>query len=397
MWSRRKLVLCGALAGCADVLGLSSSVRDGDLDGIPDYMDNCPDDPNPGQEDLLVAGGPGDACDICPNDRVLGIDRDGDGRDDGCDGCVGDAIFNMDEDADGIDDGCDVCVNNTSRYPGDRDHDGIPDACDTCSSQLGIDLDRDGVDDACDICLGGPNDDEDGDGHPDACDNCPVVSNDGVTNTADIDNLGDACDPSQGNEARRLYDSFHKLELWTSDQSSFEVADGKLSVYPSPTSPVETPQWVMREKVTIMSPVFEISTRMTSHEGDAGLSVIDQNKERVDCYVAEDVLYLATYDGTSTNVIDRVTLGGDVRVDELALVMFGTYTSNGPSSETYHVDCQLRLRDDRQAVVSRPFATNVSTPVMKVWHPGFHVSTNATFEWIEVLELTDIATSAVKR
>ena len=40
---------------------------DSDEDGIPDPNDNCPDTPNPGQEDT-DGDGLGDACDPCPND-----------------------------------------------------------------------------------------------------------------------------------------------------------------------------------------------------------------------------------------------------------------------------------------------------------------------------------------
>jgi hypothetical protein len=43
-------------------------IPDGDGDGVPDDADNCPDDPNPGQEDAdldLI----GDVCDPFPNDR----------------------------------------------------------------------------------------------------------------------------------------------------------------------------------------------------------------------------------------------------------------------------------------------------------------------------------------
>jgi hypothetical protein len=61
---------------------------DSDGDGIPDQEDNCPETPNPGQEDD-DGDGIGDGCDNCPGvanpDQV---DTDGDGTGDACEGTV---------------------------------------------------------------------------------------------------------------------------------------------------------------------------------------------------------------------------------------------------------------------------------------------------------------------
>lgn len=63
--------------------------RDRDRDGVPDWMDNCPDVANPDQHDE-DRDRIGDACDLCPHlpSRVSGVndgDQDHDGVGDDCD------------------------------------------------------------------------------------------------------------------------------------------------------------------------------------------------------------------------------------------------------------------------------------------------------------------------
>ena len=81
-------------------------VADGDADGIPDSIDNCPADPNPSQADA-DGDGIGDACDE---------DRDGDGVADVDDNCPAEPNPDQaDADGDGIGDACDSPAQGLTR------------------------------------------------------------------------------------------------------------------------------------------------------------------------------------------------------------------------------------------------------------------------------------------
>ena len=80
------------------ICGPDGGAPDGDADGIPDSMDNCPADPNPSQADA-DGDGEGDACDE---------DRDGDGVADVDDNCPAQPNPDQaDTDGDGMGDVCD--------------------------------------------------------------------------------------------------------------------------------------------------------------------------------------------------------------------------------------------------------------------------------------------------
>jgi parallel beta-helix repeat protein len=155
--------------------GCTHGCNDRDGDGVPNDQDNCPDVPNPGQNDT-DSDGKGDACDP---------DRDNDGIPNEDDNCP--AVNNQNQD--------------------DADSDDIGDVCDNCPEvsnpnqedlkELAKGNQSDGIGDACDNCPDAYNpgqEDWDDDTIGDACDNCPEVYNPNQEDT-DGDGIGDACEP----------------------------------------------------------------------------------------------------------------------------------------------------------------------------------------------------------
>ncbi len=125
---------------------------DTDGDTIIDYVDNCPYESNPSQED---------------------DDRNG----------IGNICEVYDDDWDYVPASSDNCPLKFNPGQEDSDNDGIGDVCE-CS-----DIDNDGVCDDGDNCPNDPNPnqlDSDNDGIGDACDNCPENPNPGQENSDEV-------------------------------------------------------------------------------------------------------------------------------------------------------------------------------------------------------------------
>ena len=94
--------------GCTSVCGCDVPETDGDNDGVPDCVDNCPAASNTGQEDA-DEDGVGDACDNCAGPNPSQADTDGDTFPDGCDNCeTTPNPLQEDFDLDGVGDACDL-------------------------------------------------------------------------------------------------------------------------------------------------------------------------------------------------------------------------------------------------------------------------------------------------
>ena len=215
-------------------------LADSDIDGVPDYKDDCPDipdGPNLGQ----CEGSVGYVIN-CTSDngcwyqkcRLSQSDYDKDGLGDPCDNCwynansldlgtcVGDyskyektcevnsdcgkgrcSLNQEDTDGDGVADACDNCPNKINKNQLDTDKDGIGDTCDNCPSRANGPKQGScnsgliqGLCKSKADCLGGPcymvQEDADNDGVGDVCDRCPGKKDMGTD--LDGDGIDGACD-----------------------------------------------------------------------------------------------------------------------------------------------------------------------------------------------------------
>ncbi|NVB79427.1 MAG: hypothetical protein HOV81_13615 [Kofleriaceae bacterium] len=145
-----------------------------------------------------------------------------------------------DTDGDGKPDIEDNCPSVPNPDQLDSDHDNRGDACDTECSATDIDSDHDGTPDHCDLCPAFPTmgqHDEDSDGIGDECDNCPATANVGQEHAADLDDLGDACDPftKQTPQGTLLFDPFvdsYDPVKWTTD-GTWSAAPGGDAIVPA--------------------------------------------------------------------------------------------------------------------------------------------------------------------
>lgn len=155
---------------------------DTDGDTVPNGVDNCPDDFNPGQED---------------------------------------------SDGDGAGDPCDNCLTESNPDQADTDEDGPGDVCDNCPGTTNpdqLDSDGDGPGDSCDVCPHDPLDDGDDDGFCSNVDNCPDLYNPDQQDT-DGDGVGDPCEPvdSVYLDAARAGEVEPADTIWAGAEHEFRV------------------------------------------------------------------------------------------------------------------------------------------------------------------------------
>jgi outer membrane protein OmpA-like peptidoglycan-associated protein len=228
----------------ARLIPMEQPVTDRDKDGIPDQLDQCPDDPEDfdnfddgdGCPDLdNDKDGIPDTKDKCPDQPE---DMDGVDDEDGC------PDPDNDRDRDGILDSVDKCPTQPEDMDGfedqdgcpdpDNDKDGIPDATDKCPNQP---EDLDGVedDDGC------PDLDNDKDGIPDATDKCP-------NQPEDLDGFqdDDGC-PDPDNDKDGILDGADKCPLLPETVNGCNDEDG---------CPDDAKICVTKEKISIADKIF---------------------------------------------------------------------------------------------------------------------------------------------
>ncbi len=161
--------ICGDVDDCPN-----DADDDKDSDGLCGDVDPCPNDSNNADKDSdLVC----DDVDDCPNDADN--DKDSDGLCGDVDDCPNDA--DNDKDTDGVCGDIDPCPNDA--VDADKDQDGICDDVDDCPNDADNDKDSDGLCGDVDDCPNDADNDKDSDGRCGDVDDCP--------NDADDDKDGD--------------------------------------------------------------------------------------------------------------------------------------------------------------------------------------------------------------
>lgn len=163
---------------------------DSDGDGVGDSTDAFPNDPSESADS--DEDGVGDNADAFPNDATETVDSDGDGVGNNGDAFPNDANESADSDGDGVGDNADAFPNDASESA-DSDGDGVGDNADAFPNDPteSVDSDEDGVGDNADAFPNDPTEtaDSDGDG---VGDNADAFPNDaGETVDSDGDGVGD--------------------------------------------------------------------------------------------------------------------------------------------------------------------------------------------------------------
>ena len=229
---------------------------DRDHDGIPDQVDQCPDQPEDkdGFKDDDGCPDPDndgdtipDAQDKCPNQAE---DFDQFQDDDGCP--------EPDNDKDGIDDLHDACPNDPEDHKPpkpndgcpasktDTDGDGIPDSVDKCPNDP---EDKDGFEDA-DGC---PDPDNDNDGIPDGFDQCP-------NQPEDMDGYqdSDGC-PDPDNDKDGVPDKVDKCPNQPETINGYQDEDGCPDAGPPAKAKID----LQKHQIVIMDKVFFDTNKAT--------------------------------------------------------------------------------------------------------------------------------------
>ena len=161
----------GSIDNCPGVVNLDQA--DADQDGIGDVCDPCPEDNDPTGEDS-DEDGLGDVCDPCPYDPTNDSDGDGFCAPDDCDPDDGEIHPDAHEICDdGIDNDCEGTVD----FFEDIDGDGYGICSGDCDEgdpeiHAGADEGCNGIDNDCDGLLGAMEIDSDGDGFTDCDGDC---------------------------------------------------------------------------------------------------------------------------------------------------------------------------------------------------------------------------------